>query len=67
MTLDVRAWGLHDAVFELARELGLRSFRVESKVGREGETIISLVLSRNHRDAPTERETSRPARDGGES
>jgi hypothetical protein len=28
----------------LARELGLHSYRVECKVGPEGETIIALVL-----------------------
>ena len=43
--MHVQTWALHDAVFELARELGLRSYRVECKVGPEGETIIALVLS----------------------
>lgn len=44
MTLDLRAWALHDAVFQLARDSGLEAFRVECKVGPEGETVISLVL-----------------------
>jgi hypothetical protein len=43
--MHAQTWALHDAVFELARELGLRSYRVECKVGPEGETIIALVLS----------------------
>jgi hypothetical protein len=44
MTFDLRAWALHDAVFQLARESGLRSFRVECRHGPEGETVIALVL-----------------------
>ena len=43
--MHLQTWQLHDAVFELARGLGLRSYRVECKAGPEGETIISLVLS----------------------
>lgn len=42
--MHAQAWGVHDAVITLARDLGLRSYRVECKVGPEGETIISLVL-----------------------
>jgi len=38
------AWSLHDAVFQLAREHGLRSFKVECKQGPEGEIVIALVL-----------------------
>jgi hypothetical protein len=45
MTFDLRAWALHDAVFQLARDSGLRSFRVECKLGPEGETIIALILA----------------------
>jgi hypothetical protein len=44
MTIDLRAWALHDAVYHLARESGLDSFRVECKHGPEGETVIALVL-----------------------
>jgi hypothetical protein len=44
MSAHVHAWALHDAVFELARGRGLRSFRVESKVTPAGETVITLVL-----------------------
>lgn len=50
MTLDLRAWALHDAVFQLARDSGLEAFRVECKQGPEGETVISLVL--DQRRAP---------------
>jgi hypothetical protein len=46
MTFDLRAWALHDAVLQLARDAGLRSFRVECKLGPEGETIIALILAR---------------------
>jgi hypothetical protein len=42
--LHVQTWSVHDAVMMLARELGLHSYRVECKVGPEGETIIALVL-----------------------
>jgi hypothetical protein len=52
MTLDLRAWALHDAVFQLARESGLDSFRVECKLGPEGETVISLVLARGRKEDP---------------
>jgi hypothetical protein len=50
MKLDLRAWALHDAVFQLARESGLDSFRVECKLGPEGETVISLVLARGRKE-----------------
>jgi hypothetical protein len=50
MSAHVQAWALHDAVFELARGRGLRSFRVESKVTPAGETVITLVLSPKQRD-----------------
>jgi hypothetical protein len=43
-TFDVRTWALHDAVFQLGRELGLDSFRVECKLGPGGETVVSLVV-----------------------
>jgi hypothetical protein len=46
VTLDDRTWALHDAVFQAAREFGLESFRVECKLGPEGETVISLVIDR---------------------
>jgi hypothetical protein len=46
VTLDDRTWALHDAVFQVARECGLESFRVECKLGPEGETVISLVIAR---------------------
>jgi hypothetical protein len=46
---------VHDAVMMLARELGLHSYRVECKVGPEGETIIALVLPPS--DAPGIRRT----------
>jgi hypothetical protein len=52
MTFDVRAWALHDAVFQLARDSGLRSFRVECKLGPEGETIIALILARPALERP---------------
>jgi hypothetical protein len=58
MTFDLRAWALHDAVFQLARDAGLRSFRVECKLGAEGETIIALILARPalaSRDLPFDR------------
>jgi hypothetical protein len=58
MTFDLRAWALHDAVFQLARDAGLRSFRVECKLGTEGETIIALILARpalTSRDPPLDR------------
>lgn len=42
--LHTTAWSLHDAVFQLARERGLRSFKVECKQGPEGETVIALIL-----------------------
>jgi hypothetical protein len=42
--MHVQTWALHDAVLELARGLGLRSYRVECKLGPEGETVIALVL-----------------------
>ena len=64
MTFDLRAWALHDAVFQLARDSGLRSFRVECKLGPEGETIIALILAQpalgsarpadSRREAPAE-------------
>jgi hypothetical protein len=57
--MHVQAWALHDAVISLARDLGLRSYRVECKAGPEGETIISLVLLPS--DAPGIRKT-RPER-----
>jgi hypothetical protein len=44
VSLHVRAWALHDAVFQLARESGIDSFRVECKLGPSGETVISLVV-----------------------
>jgi hypothetical protein len=47
VSLDVRAWALHEALFGLAHGLGLRSFRVQIRLGRHGETIISLVLAPN--------------------
>lgn len=53
--MHAQAWGVHDAVITLARELGLRSYRVECKVGSEGETIIALVLLPS--DAPGIRNT----------
>jgi hypothetical protein len=43
-TLDRQTWALHDAVFQLARELGLASFRVECQLGPGGETVVSLVV-----------------------
>lgn len=43
-SIHAAAWSLHDAVLQLARERGLRSFRVECKHGPEGETVIALVL-----------------------
>jgi hypothetical protein len=52
-------WQLHDAVIELARERGLRSYRVECKVGPEGETMIVLVLP-----VPNEGRVQRPAPSG---
>ncbi len=42
--MHVATWALHDAVMELARERGLRGYRVECKMGPEGETVITLVL-----------------------
>lgn len=42
--MHVAAWSLHDAVIELARERGLQTYRVECKVGADGETVIALVL-----------------------
>lgn len=42
--MHVAAWSLHDAVIELARERGLQAYRVECKVGPDGETVIALVL-----------------------
>ena len=64
MTFDLRAWALHDAVFQLARDSGLQSFRVECKLGPEGETIIALILARpatpSRADLPSPR---RPPRD----
>ncbi|HXX66179.1 MAG TPA: hypothetical protein VEK07_03305 [Polyangiaceae bacterium] len=53
------AWSLHDAVFQLAREHGLRSFKVECKQGPEGETVIALILDPPKRpvvSGPTRRE-----------
>ncbi len=47
---DLRTWALHDAVFQLAREAGLASFRVECKLGPKGETVIALVLSQEKKD-----------------
>lgn len=44
--MHVATWALHDALFELAHERGLRSYRVECKVGPQGETVIALVLPR---------------------
>jgi hypothetical protein len=41
---DRRTWQLHDAVMQVAREAGFDSFRVECKVGPNGETVISLTL-----------------------
>lgn len=58
MTFDLRAWALHDAVFQLARDAGLQSFRVECKLGPEGETIIALILAR---PATASRTPSSPA------
>ena len=49
---DLRTWALHDAVFQLARESGLETFRVECKVGPAGETVISLVLASERKDGP---------------
>ena len=43
-TLDGQTWALHDAIFQLARDLGLASFRVECKLGAGGETVVSLVV-----------------------
>jgi hypothetical protein len=57
--MHVQAWALHDAVIVLAREHGLRSYRVECKAGPEGETVIALVLLPT--DAPGVRNT-RPDR-----
>ena len=51
--MHVATWALHDAVMELARERGLRGYRVECKMGPEGETVITLVLpgaQKNHRE-----------------
>jgi hypothetical protein len=59
--VHAQTWGVHDAVIMLARELGLRSYRVECKAGPEGETIIALVLLPS--DAPGIRRT-RPERRG---
>ena len=44
VTFDRRTWALHDAVMQLAREAGLDSFRVECKLGPEGQTVIALVI-----------------------
>jgi len=41
---DRRTWQLHDAVMQVAREAGLDSFRVECKLGPEGQTVIALVV-----------------------
>jgi hypothetical protein len=51
VTLDSRTWALHDAVFQAAREFGLESFRVECKLGPEGQTVIALVIDRTPRSA----------------
>jgi hypothetical protein len=60
VTFDLRAWALHDAVFQLARESGLRAFRVECRQGPEGETVIALVL--DGRKARNQDEGTRSAR-----
>jgi hypothetical protein len=61
MTFDLRTWALHDAVFQLARESGLDSFRVECKQGPEGETVIALVLrDRTQRLGPAGSRIGRP-------
>jgi hypothetical protein len=44
MTPCASAWALDFAVFEWARERGLRGYRVRSRVLGSGVTIISLVL-----------------------
>jgi hypothetical protein len=44
VTFDRRTWMLHDAVMQVAREAGLDSFRVECKLGPEGQTVIALVI-----------------------
>jgi hypothetical protein len=44
MTFDRRTWQLHDAVMQVAREARLDAFRVECKVGPQGETVIALVI-----------------------
>jgi hypothetical protein len=51
VTFNLRTWALHDAVFQLARESGLDSFRVECKLGPEGETVIALILG-GHKAGP---------------
>jgi hypothetical protein len=61
MTFDLRTWALHDAVFQLARESGLQSFRVECKLGPEGETIIALILARPANAARSPAQASRVA------
>ena len=45
MPIDLRAWALHCAVFQLARDSGLQGFHVECKQGPEGETLIVLALA----------------------
>jgi hypothetical protein len=56
VTFDRRTWALHDAVMQVAREAGLDSFRVECKVGPEGQTVIALVIGeKNDADLPSMR------------
>ncbi len=56
MTFDRRTWALHDAVMQLAREARLDSFRVECKLGPEGQTVIALVIGE---DKDTDRTSPR--------
>ena len=53
MTFDLRTWALHEAVMQLAREAGLDSFRVECKLGPEGQTVIALVIGEKTNAART--------------
>lgn len=43
-SLHAVTWSLHDALHELARSRGLRSFRVECRATERGETHVTLVI-----------------------
>jgi hypothetical protein len=62
MTPRPSAWALHYAVFEWARERGLRDYRVRSQVLGSGETIIALVLPLGPGEAAPLAKTRQPPR-----